>query len=130
MPKPIGARAGRSTAPASAICNSRVSLDCLYGGRSKTTTPSDRCPGPSRRLLNRKSVTGNCSAVDQRECLMILPDFVFPPSCTCGGMSRILCSVGFTTENSTTTCWPPSMTSLTPARTWSPEGFSTLMCSP
>src|SRR6266566_3747018 len=103
-PNPIGANAGRSTAPDSATCNKSISCDCLYGGRSNTTTPSARSEGPNRRLFSRKSSTCNCSAVDHFSCRISFPEVVLPPSCTCGGINRIACLVGFTTENKTTTC--------------------------
>ena len=54
MPNPIGANAGRSTAPESAIWSNSVSLDCLKLGRRKTSTLSARSPGPTRRRLMRK----------------------------------------------------------------------------
>src|SRR6202050_2159539 len=63
IPKPIGASAGRSTAPESATCKKSVSFDSLKLGLSTTTTPSSRCPAPKRLVLNRKSITRNCSAV-------------------------------------------------------------------
>src|SRR5581483_7930823 len=65
-PKPIGASAGLSTAPLSAICRNKLSFDCLKLGRVNTTTPSARSPGPSLRRLKRNSVTGSCSLVPHR----------------------------------------------------------------
>src|SRR5260370_16603290 len=58
-PNPIGAKAGRSTAPDSATCNKSISFDCFYGGRSNTTTPSARSAGPNRPLFTRKSTPSN-----------------------------------------------------------------------
>src|SRR5229473_1904203 len=45
-------------------------------------------------------------------------------------MSNIACLLVFTTENSTITSWPPSITSLMPARRRSPLTFSPSMRSP
>src|SRR5271157_3747663 len=121
----MGAKAGLSTAPDSAICKNNVSIDRLYGGRSNSTTPSARSPGPIRRRLRRKSITANCSAVDQCSCLISFPDLSWPPSWTCGGINRIVCLLVFTTENRTITCCPSSRTSLMPARSRSP--FTSLL---
>src|SRR5271157_1388258 len=73
-----------------------------------------------RRRLRRKSITANCSAVDQCSCLISFPDLSWPPSWICGGINRMACLLVFTTENRTITCWPPSRTSLMPARKRSP----------
>src|SRR5271166_2808320 len=116
----MGAKAGLSTAPDSAICKNNVSIDRLYGGRSNSTTPSARSPGPIRRRLRRKSTTASCSAVDQCSCLISFPDLSWPPNWICGGINRMACLLAFTTENRTITCWPPSRTSLMPARSRSP----------
>src|SRR5271166_6149187 len=116
----MGAKAGLSTAPDSAICKNNVSIDRLYGGRSNSTTPSARSPGPIRRRLRRKSTTASCSAVDQCSCLISFPDLSWPPNWICGGINRMACLLAFTTENRTITCWPPSRTSLMPVRKRSP----------
>src|SRR5712672_2761415 len=55
-------------------------------GGPQPPTPSARSEGPNRRLFNRKSNTCNCSAVDHFSCRIILPEVVFPPSCTCGAI--------------------------------------------
>src|SRR5271169_4527263 len=73
-----------------------------------------------RRRLSRKSTTANCSAVDQCSCLITFPDLSLPPNWICGGINRMACLLVFTTENRTITCWPPSRTSLMPARSRSP----------
>src|SRR5664280_2208075 len=116
----MGAKAGLSTAPDSSFCKYICSIDRLYGGLSNSTTPSARSPGPIRRRLRRKSITVNCSAVDQCSCLISFPDLSWPPNWICGGINRMACLLVFTTENITITCWPPSRTSLMPARKRSP----------
>src|SRR5664280_2236650 len=116
----MGAKAGLSTAPDSSFCKYICSIDRLYGGLSNSTTPSARSPGPIRRRLRRKSITVNCSAVDQCSCLISFPDLSWPPNWICGGINRMACLLVFTTENRTITCWPPSRTSLIPARKRSP----------
>src|SRR5712692_3507812 len=46
-----GSRIGRSTCSASDSCSINLSPDSLNAGRSKTTTPSARSPGASRRAV-------------------------------------------------------------------------------